>query len=215
MNLRTHISKSRAARRVDAFTMVEIAIALGVIAFALVAIIGILPLGMQSQKDNREDTIVNQDARVLLDAIRSGGRSVASLDLGSYVVATGGVPVVFSNEELIRYLTAPVSPAEPSRTIVFNSMSGAIANRGSDLGFRYEVLIQVTNSSDFVDTVLSNQVYEVRMRFAWPVLELPGPKFKIANEAYSYKARALVSGTYKDGYFFAQHYWNNIYTNEP
>ena len=96
-------------------------------------------------------------------------------------------------------------------------MSGAIASRGSasnpnsDLGFRYEVLVQVTNSLEFADTVLSNQVYEVRMRFAWPVL----PNLEIANEAYSYKARALVSGTYKDGYFFAQHYWNNIYTNEP
>ena len=90
-------------------------------------------------------------------------------------------------------------------------MSGAIANRGSDLGFRYEVLVQVTNNLDFADTVLSNQVYEVRMRFAWPVL----PNFQIANEAYSYKARTLVSGTYKDGYFFSQNYWNNIYTNAP
>src|SRR5437870_1196308 len=106
MNLRTDISTARTARREDAFTMIEIAIALGVIAFALVAIIGVLPMGMQAQKDNREDTIVNQDARVLLEAIRSGGRSVASLDLGSYVVATGGVAVTkFSNEELIRFLT--------------------------------------------------------------------------------------------------------------
>jgi type II secretory pathway pseudopilin PulG len=212
MNLRTHISKARAARRLEAFTMVEIAIALGVIAFALVAIIGVLPMGMQAQKDNREDTIVNQDARVLLDAIHSGGRSIASLDLGSYVVATGGVAVAkFSNEELIRFLTEPVSPGEPYRRIVLNSMSGAIVNRGSDLGFRYEVLVQVTNSLDFADTVLSNQVYEVRLRFAWPVL----PNFEIANEAYSYKARTLISGTYKDGYFFSQNYWNNIYTNEP
>ena len=192
--------------------MVEIAIALGVIAFALVAIIGVLPMGMQTQKDNREDTIVNQDARVLLDAIRSGGRSVASLDLGSYVVATDGVAVVnFSNEDLLRLLTEPMSPTTKKHRIVFNSMSGAIANRGSDLGFRYEVLVEVTNSLDFADTVLSNQVYEVRMRFAWPVL----PNFDIANEAYSYKARTLVSGTYKDGYFFSQNYWNNIYTNAP
>src|SRR5215213_1203616 len=172
MNLRTHISKARAARRVEAFTMIEIAIALGVIAFALVAIIGVLPMGMQAQKDNREDTIVNQDARVLLDAIHSGGRSIASLDLGSYVVAIDGVavPVNFSNEDLLRLLTEPMSPTTPSHRIVFNSMSGAIVNRGSDLGFRYEVLVQVTNSLDFADTVLSNQVYEVRMRFAWPVL---------------------------------------------
>ena len=37
-----------------AFTMVEIAICLAVIGFALVAIIGVLPIGMNVQKDNRE-----------------------------------------------------------------------------------------------------------------------------------------------------------------
>ncbi len=55
-----------------AFTMVEIAIAIGVIGFALVAVIGILPAGMNSQKDNREDTTISQDAPFFLDAIRNG-----------------------------------------------------------------------------------------------------------------------------------------------
>jgi type II secretory pathway pseudopilin PulG len=56
-----------------AFTMVEIAIAIGVIGFALVAVIGILPTGMNAQKDNREDTVISQDAPIFLDAIRNGG----------------------------------------------------------------------------------------------------------------------------------------------
>jgi type II secretory pathway pseudopilin PulG len=55
-----------------AFTMIEIAIAIGVIGFALVAIIGVLPTGMNVQKDNREDTLISQDAPYFLDAIRSG-----------------------------------------------------------------------------------------------------------------------------------------------
>jgi type II secretory pathway pseudopilin PulG len=55
-----------------AFTMIEIAIAIGVIGFALVAIIGILPTGMNVQKDNREDTVISQDAPYFLDAIRNG-----------------------------------------------------------------------------------------------------------------------------------------------
>src|SRR6188768_670419 len=93
MNLHTNINKLIGARREAAFTMVEIAIALGVIAFALVAIVGVLPIGLQTQKDNREDTVVNQDAGVLIEAIRNGGRDIVSVDLGSYVVATNGVPV--------------------------------------------------------------------------------------------------------------------------
>ena len=52
--------------------MVEIAIAIGVIGFALVAVIGILPAGMNVQKDNREDTMISEDAPIFLDAIRNG-----------------------------------------------------------------------------------------------------------------------------------------------
>ena len=67
------------------FTMIEIAICLAIIGFALVAIIGVLPLGMNTQRDNREETIINQDATVLLEAIRNGARG--SDDLTNYVYA--------------------------------------------------------------------------------------------------------------------------------
>lgn len=59
-----------------AFTMVEIALCLGVIAIALVAIIGVLPTGVRVQKDNREDTILNQEGMLWLEAIRSGSRGL-------------------------------------------------------------------------------------------------------------------------------------------
>ncbi len=63
--------------------MVEIAIALGVIGFALVAIIGILPAGLEVQRDNRSETILNQDATFWLEALRSG--AVELNDLANYV----------------------------------------------------------------------------------------------------------------------------------
>jgi type II secretory pathway pseudopilin PulG len=65
--------------------MIEIAISLAVIGFALVAIIGILPTGMNVQKENREETIIGQDASVFMDAIRSGAKGMD--DLTNYVVA--------------------------------------------------------------------------------------------------------------------------------
>jgi type II secretory pathway pseudopilin PulG len=65
--------------------MIEIAISLAVIGFALVAIIGILPTGMNVQKENRQETIINQDAYMFLEAIRNGGRGFD--DLTNYVVA--------------------------------------------------------------------------------------------------------------------------------
>ena len=63
--------------------MIEIALSLGIIAFALVAIIGVLPSGMKVQRENREETIINQDGAYLLEAIRSGSRGVD--DLTNYV----------------------------------------------------------------------------------------------------------------------------------
>jgi hypothetical protein len=64
---------------------VEIAICLAIIGFALVAIIGVLPIGMNTQRDNRQETIINQDATVLLNDIRSGARGAE--DLTNYVYA--------------------------------------------------------------------------------------------------------------------------------
>jgi type II secretory pathway pseudopilin PulG len=65
--------------------MVEIAISLAVIGIALVAIIGVLPIGMNTQRDNREETIINQDATVFIEAIRGGARGLD--DLTNYVYA--------------------------------------------------------------------------------------------------------------------------------
>lgn len=72
-------------RAQSAFTMIEIALCLAIIGFALVAIIGVLPIGMNTQRDTREETVINQDATVLLEAIRNGSRGAN--DLTNYVYA--------------------------------------------------------------------------------------------------------------------------------
>jgi type II secretory pathway pseudopilin PulG len=68
--------RSRLRSGDTAFTMVEIALCLAIIGFAMVAIIGVLPLGVRVQKDNREETIINQDGTFLIEAIRSGSRGI-------------------------------------------------------------------------------------------------------------------------------------------
>ena len=52
--------------------MIEIALCLAIVGFALVAIIGVLPAGLNVQKDNREETIINEEASIWMDALRSG-----------------------------------------------------------------------------------------------------------------------------------------------
>jgi hypothetical protein len=75
--------------------MVEIAISLAVIGIALVAIIGVLPIGMNTQRDNREETIINQDATVLMEAIRGGARGLD--DLTNYVYMVTNIVQKFNS----------------------------------------------------------------------------------------------------------------------
>jgi prepilin-type N-terminal cleavage/methylation domain-containing protein len=68
------------------FTLIEIAICLAIIGFALVAIIGVLPFGMNTQRDNREETVINQDATVLLEAVRAAARGADYLTNNVYAI---------------------------------------------------------------------------------------------------------------------------------
>ncbi len=80
-----------------AFTMIEIAISLAVIGFALVAIIGILPKAMNVQKENREETIINQDFSVFLDALRNGAMGLD--DLTNYVMAITNYQTLYTGRK--------------------------------------------------------------------------------------------------------------------
>lgn len=67
------------------FTMMEIAISLAIIGIALVAIIGVLPIGMNVQQQNRQQTIIGGDASLLMEDIRNG--LLGANDLTNYVYA--------------------------------------------------------------------------------------------------------------------------------
>jgi len=96
-------------RSESAFTMVEIAISLAIIGFALVAIIGVLPVGLDVQKDNRQETIINQDAGYFMDAIRSGARGLD--DLTNYVLAIVITRTNNSGGSTTSYLNSSPLPA--------------------------------------------------------------------------------------------------------
>ena len=74
---------NRSSRRTAAFTMVELALCIAVVAIAMVAIIGVLPAGLNVQQQNREETIIDQDATMMMDALRNG--AVRFDDLTNYV----------------------------------------------------------------------------------------------------------------------------------
>ncbi|MCI0747721.1 MAG: hypothetical protein L0Y58_20130 [Verrucomicrobia subdivision 3 bacterium] len=154
-----------------AFTLVEIAICLGIIGFALVAIIGILPAGLQVQRDNREDTIINQEGTFLMEAIRNGAEGLFELtnrveevvywDVGkasSWQVFDWDPqkmdPEIDTGREIIGRLSTPSEYTLPSGTRITNEMraiirarTGAAVDVGlgdvtSDVAFSYQVRIR-------------------------------------------------------------------------
>ena len=185
-------------RREQAFTMVEIALALAVIAFALVAIIGILPTGLNIAQLSREESIVNRDGAYLLEALRNGAQGMVDL-VDFCVYGPNGVPP--SSEELIRDLSVP----SRDNVAIFRAINGSAANRGNvdnDLAFRYEVTVRIQPVDSISPDVLAtqpqiaNNLYDVRMVIRWPLVPAPtdsglGPSSRANRRVF----RTLITGT--------------------
>lgn len=54
----------------EAFTLIEVVLAIGIVAFALFAIIGLIPLGLQVGRSSVEDTRANQVAEQVFTTLR-------------------------------------------------------------------------------------------------------------------------------------------------
>ena len=176
------------------FTMIEIAIALGVIGFALVAIMGILPLGLNVQRDNRFETIINQDATYWLEAIRNGAQhsSVDQDDLTNYVerikhyISQGANPptdvtYVFGNggyganppqynttSNIISLLTNPyfANGIAYLAEADIRAISGSVGEKGSDVAFTYRMEVALYRP----DPDNAPTLWNLSLTMRWPVI---------------------------------------------
>jgi hypothetical protein len=177
--------------------MVEIAIAVAVIAFALVAILGLLPLGMETQRDNRELTIINEDGAYLMEAIRGGATNLN--DLVNFVESVNGVRFPPTGGADAAYVITNLCQVNATNTAVFRSISGSAASRSpavADFAFHYMVRCtvvpaRVDNAVAYSD-VLAHNLYDVRLAFYWPIL--PGQTDVRMDTARRQVLRTVVSG---------------------
>ncbi|MCS1409876.1 MAG: hypothetical protein M2R45_03062 [Verrucomicrobia subdivision 3 bacterium] len=114
-----------------AFTMVEIALSIAIVAFAMVAIIGVLPTGLQVQRDNWEETIINQDGAYLLEVIRGGGWRLDELT------------------NFVERITISNTHPDPERSLVVGSRSPVTKNE-----------IPLVNNSHFIIGMLSVPTFQ-------------------------------------------------------
>ncbi len=202
-----------------AFTMIEVALSLAIVAFAMVAIIGVMPAGLNVQKENREDTILSQDATLLLEAIRGGSNSAALNVLANSLLSLNGPsqPVTGTNItplEVVARLSIPRWDTTNSNNGGFNrahfrAFSGNLgdsASAAAAVGFTYVVTTEVTNFAgdpfqpSSYNYYLTNNLYEVKLTFSWPVHDYtPGvfPTNTVGDRRLV--VRTLVSGQLQSG----------------
>ncbi len=179
MNCRLHLSQARVRVAQRGFTMVEIAIAQGVIGFALVAIIGILPTGLEVQRDNRSETIINQDAQFWMEALRSGAVNAnelpqlvewvdlidrIALTTNRYVLGDGTGQTYVTASNIVGLLTWAAAGPERVVEARVTAISGAAAEKEMDqterskgIGFAYLLRVVIEPRSD-IDLGNTNDV---------------------------------------------------------
>jgi hypothetical protein len=165
--------------------MIEIALCLAIVGFALVAIIGVLPAGLNVQKENREDTLLNQDASIWLDAIRAGG--VGPYSGGSFDDLTNYVDRVVVLSTLYTFTATATNPAAPTSVLVGQTSLGGnilITNGAQIVGLLTtpEILTLSTNSFS------SNYVYAyVRAINGSAAEKAPQSNKDVRDLAFNYK----------------------------
>ena len=214
------------------FTMIEIALSLAVIGFALVAILGILPIGMGLQKQNREETVVNQDASIFLDAIRNGAQGLD--DLTNYVIAitntvynassgallntygytTTSLPLPLNTGyRIVGLLSTPMftGPNNSNRVVAYiRSMSGPASEKFPqknssmrDLAFSYRLMPQVSPiHTPAVDPDLQANLHELRLTFRWPLVDQTRGRVGPIQQSF----RTMVGGTLQPTNEFTPNY---------
>jgi type II secretory pathway pseudopilin PulG len=164
----------------SAFTMVEIAISLAVIGIALVAIIGVLPIGMNVQKDNREETVIDQDATVFIEAIRGGASSPFGADLTNYVYLITNTVTSFNNSGV------------PSASQSFYSYNGTYLTNNARIIGLMSAPEFTNNAGNPINNVFSggysNHVVAYVRSISGPAVEKPPQDNPILQQdSFSYK----------------------------
>jgi type II secretory pathway pseudopilin PulG len=208
--------RSATALHNGGFTMVEIALCIAIVGFALVAIVGVLPLGMQVQRDNREETIINHDGAFFIEAIRNG-QGINDLSIFVEEITQWTNPPAGPASSKIFQIQVTNNPAVDGWRVVgllsnpmswrneaiVRSLNGPAAEKGvmgdrQELAFRYKLFTEIRPFTSFDPDMMStnllsilqtNFLHEVRLTFRYPLL--PQGKTGTGKKVF----RVLVSGT--------------------
>ena len=158
-------SSSSARRRAEGFSLVEVAMALGIFAFAIVPVIGLMNVGLNMSKDSIDSNAMSQifrlteaQAQVLTTGtgtFTSGtyGGSITS-SIASGTCATSGT-LYFTN-----YGEAPTLQTDRVYQAVISGTTTADSAQGL---FARQTLVVKVSRANIPNTILSQRVLELTM----------------------------------------------------
>jgi uncharacterized protein (TIGR02598 family) len=139
-----------------AFSLVEVVLALGVVAFAIVAILGIIPTGLSTSHSAQDDT---RSAQIAQDFINS----MASQAQTNFAAVKLTIPGN-ANPPTLDLTSSSTSPAAQ----LYANNDGKLSDTATNA--TYSVQVSTNNAPIGFDSGYANQI---TVRIAWPATAAP------------------------------------------
>jgi type II secretory pathway pseudopilin PulG len=171
-------------RRHRAFSLVEVVLALGVISFAIVAILGVFPLGLSTSRSAQDESRAPQIAQTILASLASQNFSAISLklydgegtssgsvdmDLSSQTGTNADLNGLSANNEGEIFIVPPGSPPK------FLGPYSPLPLPPPDATPIYAITLLFNNAPTGFDAGFANQV---TLTVAWPATAAPANQTK-------------------------------------
>ncbi len=134
-----------ATRSEEAFSLVEVVIAVFVVSFCLVAVLGLLPIGMKSNNDSSSQTAAAGLAMAIASDLRAA--------------PVTNIPVTSSNYGL----TIPVAGGGASTRTFYLSEDGTTTASATALNSRYQATVTITPPASGLKSATA-----ARILLSWP-----------------------------------------------
>jgi type II secretory pathway pseudopilin PulG len=165
----------------DAFSLVEVVLALGVVAFAIVAILGVLPTGLQTSRGSQDETRAAQIAQAIFASLASQNlqRDVngqVELDVNGHLQLNSAAKLPLPNNQT--FLVDLKASATPTTPDLYADNDGNFTQTVAD--GTYAITFRKNTSPAGFDPPAGSEVFanEVCVTVGWPGSAVPANQTK-------------------------------------
>ena len=136
-----------------AFSLVEVALALGVAAFCLIAIFGLMPVGVQTNRNATSQTAATNIIAAVVADLRATPKNSSTSSQFSITFGINPPPMYFDGAGQFAGSIAPASPTPFQPRYQLNiTWSGSVGLRYADLKVTWPAAATQTNATGSVET---------------------------------------------------------------